>query len=106
MTNSSYLNFLESSKRIWLGISSNGKAILEMVMRSMDKPLRVQDIISNSAIASQATLHKELGLLIKEGYVVLKTSKHDRRIKYVTLTNRGNKLFDQLNNLLNKAVNQ
>jgi DNA-binding MarR family transcriptional regulator len=98
MTNSSYLNFLESSKRIWLGVSSNGKAILEMVMRSMDKPLRVQDIISNSAIASQATIHKELGLLIKEGYVVLKTSKHDRRIKYVTLTNRGNKLFDQLNN--------
>lgn len=75
-------------------------------MRSMDKPLRVQDIICNGAIASQATLHKEIGLLVKAGYLVLKTSKHDRRIKYVALTNRGNKLFDQLNNLLNKAANQ
>lgn len=106
MNNDSYLNFIESSKTFWLGISSNGKAILEMAMRSVDKPLRVQDIISNRAIASQATIHKELGLLIDEGYIYLKTSRADRRIKYVALSKKGSMLFDRLNDLLNKAANQ
>lgn len=104
MKKDSYLSFIESSKRIWLGISSNGKAILEMVMRSLDKPLQVQDIISNRAIASQATIHKELGLLIDNGYIHLKTSRTDRRIKYVVLSKKGNLLFDRLDNLLNKAA--
>lgn len=106
MRNDSYLNFLESSNRIWLGISSNGKAILEMVMRSVDQPLQVKDIIHNKAIASQATLHKELGFLIHGGYISLQTSKTDGRVKYVALSKKGNMLFNRLNNLLDKAANR
>ena len=103
MSINSYLDFLSVSSKLWAGISSHGRSILEMLFERGANTCRVQDLITMSHIASQATLHKELKELVAKGYVSLKISPSDGRVKLVTLTKKSNQLLDHLSKVLSKC---
>lgn len=105
MPNKSYLNFLTATEKVWADISPNGRKILVLVIkRGSTDPFKVRDVIGMRSIASQATLHKCLGELIASGHITLKADPSDGRVKYVTLSKKGNLLVDKLSKLLAKAI--
>ena len=104
MASQSYLTFLKASNKLWAGITANQREILQAVIkRGSSNPYRVQDIIDMRSIASQATLHKCLGELIASGYITLNTDPSDGRVKYVTLSKKGNLLVNRLSKLASQS---
>lgn len=102
----SYLTFLKASDKLWFGITAKQREVLlAVIRRGLSNPYRVQDVIGMRSIASQATLHKELSQLVSQGYLVLKPSLSDGRVKFVFLTRKGSALEAQLNKLLARAAN-
>ncbi|HQR83507.1 MAG TPA: helix-turn-helix domain-containing protein [Polynucleobacter sp.] len=55
-------------------------------------------------IASQATLHKTLSNLVKGGYLILKPSDDDGRVKYVMMTQKIIRFLKELDLKLTKSV--
>jgi len=105
MQKNSYLNFLTATEKISAQFSDHEKQVLKVIfMRGSGDPFHVQDIITMKTIASQATLHKTLTDLVKSGYLTLKTSKEDGRVKYVVMTKKASKLLEQINRLLVTSV--
>lgn len=105
MPNNSYLKFLSATEKISSQFSDHEKQVLkEIFMRGSDDPFRVQEIIDMRTIASQATLHKTLTTLVKDGYLTLKPSKEDGRVKYIMMTKKASKLLEQINHLLVTSV--
>lgn len=104
MPNKSYLNFLTATEKVWVGFSPKAREILEAVIkRGSAAPFKVQDVINMRSIASQATLHKCLGELVASKHISLKPDPTDGRVKFVTLSKKGNLLVDRLNELLKSA---
>jgi len=105
MLTNSYLKFLVASHKLLSEFSGDEKLVLEEVFkRGSEHPYRVQEIISMRSIASQATIHKVLSHLITRGFLNLKTSKEDGRVKFVLLSKKSEKIVEQLNALLQKST--
>ena len=101
----SYLRFLEATSKLEINMAPNSRRILEELLKKGNvQPYRVQDIISMHEIASQATLHKALKELINDGYLRLKASPQDARVKYVQLTKKTNDLVQKISRLIEKSV--
>jgi DNA-binding MarR family transcriptional regulator len=100
----SYLTFLEASNKLWAGITANQREVLlAVIKRGSSNPYRVQDIIGMYLIASQATLHKALSELVSLGYLALKPSNSDNRVKFVVLAKKGSALEARLSKILSQA---
>ena len=105
MLKNSYLRFLSATEQLSPQFSDHEKQVLkEIFLRGSDDPFHVRDILDMNWIASQATLHKTLTNLVKDGYLTLKTSKDDGRVKYILMTKKANKLLEQINHLLVTSV--
>lgn len=103
-----YLKFLtaRAADKKRLELSPNQAQILEYVFRESAKGnvLRVQDLITLSEIASQATLHGALKALIAKRLILAKANKTDGRVKEIVLTTAGKQYFARLETALAKAV--
>lgn len=105
MHENSYLNFLVATEKISAQFSGHEKQVLKAIfIRGSEAPFRVQDILQMKEIASQATLHKTLSTLVKDGYLILKSSQEDGRVKYVVMTKKIAKLLEQVNSHLIKSA--
>jgi DNA-binding MarR family transcriptional regulator len=101
MKKNSFLYFLASTEKISAQFTEYEKKILYAIIRQGNEaPFRVIEVISMHFIASQATLHNTLKKLIERGYLAVKPSKEDGRIKYIVTTNKTWKLLEQLDSLL------
>ncbi|OYY07506.1 MAG: hypothetical protein B7Y05_22195 [Polynucleobacter sp. 24-46-87] len=105
MRQNSYLKFLTSTAKISAQFSDHEKQVLKAIfVRGTDNPFQVRDILEMKTIASQATLHKALSDLVKGGYLTLKSSNDDGRVKYVVMTQKIIKLLKDLDLKLTKSV--
>jgi DNA-binding MarR family transcriptional regulator len=105
MEKNCYLKFLVATEKISAQFSEHEKRVLkEIFTRGSDAPFHVQEILDMKAIASQATLHKTIATLVKDGYLTLKPSKEDGRVKYILITKKANKLLEKINHLLTTSV--
>ena len=105
MLTNSNLKFLVASHKLLSEFSGDEKLVLEeVVKKGSETPYRVQEIISMHSIASQATLHKVVSGLVTRGFLNLKTSKEDGRVKFVLLSKKSEKLVEKLNALLQKSA--
>lgn len=105
MLKNSYLRFLSATVQLSAQFSDHEKQVFkEIFLRGSEDPFHVRDILDMNWIASQATLHKALTNLVKDGYLTLKTSKDDGRVKYILMTKKANKLLEQINHLLVTSV--
>ena len=103
--NQSYLTFLETSNKLWAGLTANQRQVLEAVIkRDSANHYRVQDIIGMRSIASQATLHTALTELVTQDYLALEATPSDGRVKFVVLTKKANLLISRINKLLAQAA--
>lgn len=105
MGQNSYLKFVASTARISAQFSDHEKQVLKAIfVRGTDNPFQVRDILEMKSIASQATLHKTLSDLVKGGYLTLKTSNDDGRVKYVVMTQKIIKFLKELDSKLKKSA--
>ena len=105
MRQNSYLQFLASTAKISAQFSDHEKQVLNAIfVRGIENPFQVRDILEMKTIASQATLHKTLSNLVKGGYLILKPSDDDGRVKYVVMTQKIIKLLKDLDLKLTKSV--
>lgn len=105
MRQNSYLQFLASTAKISAQFSDHEKQVLKAIfVRSIDNPFQVRDILEMKTIASQATLHKTLSNLVKGGYLILKPSDDDGRVKYVMMTQKIIRFLKELDLKLTKSV--
>lgn len=103
-----YLKFLtaQAADKKRLELSANQVQLLEYIFKeaTTGRLLRVQDLITLSMIASQATLHGELKGLIAKGLILAKANKTDGRVKEIVLTTAGKQYFARLEAAIAKAV--
>lgn len=105
MRQNSYLKFLTSTAKISAQFSDHEKQVLKAIfVRGTHNPFQVGDILEMKDIASQATLHKTLSDLVKAGYLTLKPSANDGRIKYVVMTQKIIKFLKELETQIKKSV--
>ena len=95
-----YLKFSDARQKIWgkYDVQSKERQILRLVAQAFfrDTPLKVSNLLDMSHIASPATIHKAMKLLISKDLLKVKEDKVDGRIKYLAPTNRAIKLFAEI----------
>ena len=107
-----YLQFLQLSRAIadfpgkeWL--DANHKALFDSVALhwSQGQPLSVRQTIDQTHLGSPATLHKRLQRLIAQDFLTAQGLDHDRRIKWVSPTDKGLEYFHWIGEQLVSALN-
>ena len=105
-----YFNFVELVKGLnsagsMVNIDPEAKLLLDeiAVNQNRNTPLTVSELMALSSIASPATIHRKLNLLIEEGLVEVQFEGKNRRTKYLVVTSKANKYFAQLSGALSKA---
>jgi hypothetical protein len=108
--NDIYFNFIELIKGLNLdesvvNIDPETKLLLDEIAISQNQntPLTVSELMALDAIASPATIHRKLNLLLDADLVKIKFEGKNRRTKYLVLTPKANKYFTQLSGAMNKA---
>lgn len=102
MPNSSiYLRFLNLSHAVtddWTDIDLTALRTLEAiaVADTKETPLTVTDAMNMTAIASPATMHRKLDQLREAGLIEQVHIGANRRTKYLVITNKAHKYFEQL----------
>lgn len=66
----------------------------EIANQEVDKGITIGDFIKNTDISMSAA-SKKISILEKKGLIERKTSKHDRRNVYITLTEEGEKICEK-----------
>jgi DNA-binding MarR family transcriptional regulator len=102
-----YLAVLEKSNKKHK-LSNDERLILDIVATSIHngKVVYVKDIITLNHIASQATLHKALTLLVEKKLLTYKADKADGRLKEVHLTKLADKRYEELSKVIEDVVNR
>lgn len=77
------------------------KVIYEYQIKHL--PIKTQDILSLREIASPATLHKKLRLLVINGFIKTLTS-NDQRVKQLQLTKLSLIYLSKLDKCMKKAI--
>lgn len=103
-----FLNALDSLDRI--SPSKKLDCIEEQLLNHIylalakGEKLLVGDVLLLSQFGSQATLHGRLKSLVDKGYIQLNDDKSDGRRKFVRITNKAEKHYQQLSECLTKAI--
>jgi hypothetical protein len=63
-------------------------------------PLTVTGLMGLAHIASPATLHRKMQILLSEGLVELVVDSENKRSKFVMLSKKGQRRYDVLNTLM------
>lgn len=79
-------------------VQSYEQQILRVITQNnfQGTPLRVRNLLDMTCIASPATIHKAMKLLISKGFLKVEMDKTDGRIKYLVPTPRTIKLFTEI----------
>lgn len=105
-----YFNFIELIKGLnsagsMITIDPEAKLLLDEIAlnQNHNTPLTVSELMALSSIASPATIHRKLNVLLDEDLVEVQFEGKNRRTKYLVITPKANKYFTQLSSALNKA---
>jgi DNA-binding MarR family transcriptional regulator len=79
--------------------------LLEAIALAVEngQPLSVTNAMQLGHIASQATIHRKIDALVKNGFVVHQAESDAKRTKLLTLSNKSVQLIQQLNGCLIRA---
>jgi len=88
------------------GIDDVGKKLLETIaIRSAQgQPLVVTQTMELSDIASPATIHRRIGILLKAGLIQVKQTEQNQKIKFLVPTQMSIDYFDKLGKLMTSAM--
>jgi hypothetical protein len=65
-----------------------------------DSPLTVTGLMGLAHIASPATLHRKMQVLLGEGLIELTVDSDNKRSKFVTLSKKGQRRYEVLSTLM------
>ena len=71
-----------------------------------DSPLTVTGLMGLSHIASPATLHRKMQLLLQEGLIELTVDSENKRSKFVMLSRKGKRRFEVLATLMEETCSR
>jgi DNA-binding MarR family transcriptional regulator len=95
-----YLKFADIRQKIQTNYDVQSKEcqILRVTTQAHLKgsPFKVRDLLDISIIASPATIHKAMKLLISKDLLKIEADKTDGRIKYLAPTTRAIKLLTEI----------
>jgi hypothetical protein len=88
------------------GIDDVGKKLLEAIaIRSAQgQPLVVTQTMELSDIASPATIHRRIGILLKAGLIQVQQTEQNQKIKFLVPTQMSIDYFDKLGKLMTSAM--
>jgi DNA-binding MarR family transcriptional regulator len=80
--------------------------LLEVIVQkdAQNRPITVTELMKLEHLASPATIHRKMGVLVKNGYVTLEYKDDNRRTKFLVPTQKSDDYFDQLGKLLIKSM--
>ncbi len=75
-----------------------GQRLLEWiaVRNQREEPLYVQEIVMKSEVASPATIHKVIAILLHHGLITITTDHEDSRRRIVNISSQAQKLLAKL----------
>ena len=87
-------------------LSNDERLLLDVVAlaKHNGKVLYVKDLITLNHIASQATLHKALKILVDKKLLEFKITEEDGRLKKVHLTKLAIKRYNELSKAIKDAI--
>lgn len=109
MTTSAYIAFLKDRHELdvqrLFGIPSDERELLEIaaVCAAQGKPLTVTQFMALTHLASPATLHRKLSLLLEKRLIVLVHEGKDRRTKFIQPSGLAIDYFQRAGAALEKA---
>ena len=88
------------------GIDDVGKKLLETIaIRSAQgQPLVVTQTMELSEIASPATIHRRIAILLKAGLIQVRQTEQNQKIKFLVPTQLSIDYFDKLGKLMASAI--
>lgn len=88
------------------GIDDVGKKLLEIIaIRSAQgQPLLVTQTMELSDIASPATIHRRIAVLLKAGLIQVMQTEQNQKIKFLVPTQMSIDYFDKLGKLMTSAI--
>ena len=97
-----YLNYIVRRHDIKTDLTPNEQALLNAVfmMVCAKRPMTVMQLVELDKHGSQATLHRRMSKLIKDGYLTKVVDEQDNRVKYVTLTKKAWKFFMKVEEIM------
>lgn len=102
-----YLNFLNVLKAVNQAsvseeLDPTSKLVLEEIALGVanDQPLTVSDVMRLTSIASPATLHRKLDVLLEAQLIEATFQGQNRRTKFMMLTNQGERYFRKLSEVM------
>ena len=97
-----YLTFLGLSSLIKFNCNHSCIKVLEAIAmaESSDKPFTVNQAMALDSIASPATMHRRLDMLLDAGYITHVYKEKNRRTKYIVTTERSKTYFKALEHCL------
>jgi hypothetical protein len=104
-----YLRFIGLSNALMgqsvYSLSANQRALLEAIALAWHsgQPMSVREAISLSSLGSPATLHKRLGVLRTEGYLLETYVQGDKRTKWLGPSPKALKFFEKLSVAMDTA---
>lgn len=105
MNISAYTQFIIKNDKIWIGISSRERQILQFIYKHDSKTnLQVKDLLVLKEFGSQATIHAAISKLVTDKYLKFTSSKMDARVKFVTFAPKGTSLFSKLEKLIQESA--
>lgn len=88
------------------GIDDVGKKLLEAIAikSAQGHPLVVTQTMELSDIASPATIHRRIALLLKAGLIQVMQTENNQKIKFLVPTQVSIDYFDKLGKLMTSAI--
>jgi Fe2+ or Zn2+ uptake regulation protein len=95
-----------SGQHIDAEIDLTAQKLLEVLTlhHAQERALTVTDVMQLQSIASPATLHRKLSILLEHGYVDLVFEGKNRRTKYVHPTEKTNQFFNSLGKAIQESL--
>lgn len=105
-----YLQFLQSvhvmtARKRLIAMEPMARELLNevAVQHWSGTPMTVTRLMELDRIASPATLHRKMQMLLGEGLIELIVDDGNKRSKFVHLSKKGGRYFDSLSNLMAQA---
>ena len=97
-----YMTFLELSNRVEFKFDPSCASLLNEIglAESQGNCLTVTDAMGLGSIASPATLHRRLDLLLESGYIAQTNKAGDRRTKFLITTPKSIEYFKEMEECL------
>jgi hypothetical protein len=97
---------LRQSSMSLSGIDDVGKKLLEIIAikSAQGQPLVVTQTMELSDIASPATIHRRIAILLKAGLIQVMQTEHNQKIKFLVPTQASIDYFDKLGKLMTSAI--